>query len=291
MTHHLKALIAATAATAALVLVPQVLARTVGDRAGAVEPKSAPAADGTSRLDGFLGFGRDPVADERQFNKDLVQRQELLATCMRNAGFEYYPTPPGTAVVMTLDGEFQIGPPAGAGEAAERRNDKYVAGLSPSQVPEYWSVRHGYPHNNEGFTSAEVAMYDANGDGNVSLEEAGPDSCIVKAEKAVPGVFHAANLIGADVDQLQRDSESAINASGAPGRLVECIQAHGPKVSGRSLPNYMADHPAVRDSTAIRQCVASFKTEADAQVVEIENRFYDEHREVIDKWGIRSSNS
>lgn len=277
------------AIAASLVIVGAVLVGVTAWQLGGDEPKAPTTKEGVSPrspLAEYLGFGHDPVADERQVNIETEQREEFIADCMANAGFEYYPLPPDTAYVMTIDGDHEIGL-GETPEAARGRNAAYVASLDGRDQARYWQAFHGFPHNREGFSADEVAEFDEDRDGVLTFDEISGDACIGLANREVPGVYAATEMIGDHADRLISEVEELIASAKVADELASCVaEATDVSFTPTAVVTSLANDEQLRERPEVQRCVADYKSAVSEIRVEPETVFFAEHEDVIRQYGV-----
>ena len=170
-------------------------------------PRAETATQSMSLLDEYAGFGQSPEAvqrDETIAYWEAFQREQQIAECMVDAGFDYTP-----AVAFPADDMLEVA--AGLGVAAEGSsaasaqpaspatwNRDYERGLSDDE-------RERYNQTLLGESAADVAEADRTGivpEGR-SAEEFATGGCFGQAEAAVPSIWDARRDVAPELDALR----------------------------------------------------------------------------------------
>ena len=180
-------------------------------------PRAATTTTAASPLDEYAGFGQSPEAvqrDETIAYWEAFQRQQLVAECMADAGFDYAP-----AVAFPVDDMVEVAEGLGIQDRGSspalpglsspvRWNRDYEGGLSEAD-------RERYSQTLVGESAAEVAETDRSGvvpEGRLA-EEFATGGCVGAAEAAVPSVWDARRGLAAELDAMRRDDGDAAVAA------------------------------------------------------------------------------
>lgn len=185
-------------------------------------PRAATTALSASSLDEYAGFGQSAEAVERDETIaywEAFQREQHIAECMADAGFEYTPAvafPAGDMLEVAEGlGVVAEGSSSAAPDLASpaTRNRDYAAGLSGDE-------RERYSQTLLGESAAEVAEADRTGvvpEGR-RAEEFATGGCFGDAEAAVPNVWAARRDLAAELDAVRQENAGS---GAAADRFVE----------------------------------------------------------------------
>jgi hypothetical protein len=171
-------------------------------------PGAAATTLSTSALDDYAGFGQSTAAtrrDETIAYWEAFQREQLIAACMAEAGFEYAPAvafPTGDMLELAEglgieDPGSSVEPPPLASPA--RWNRDHEAGLSEQE-------RERYNQTLLGESAVDVTETDRTGavpEGR-SAEDFATGGCFGEADEAIPSVWDARRELAPDLDALRR---------------------------------------------------------------------------------------
>jgi hypothetical protein len=232
-----------------------------------------------SMLADYPGFGHDVERDMRAYVADEARRQQLIAQCMRNAGFEYYPE---TATLVRADSAAAA--PARS-KRPQSRNQVYRQGLQGDRLRQY-----------------DLALYGVE-DPNSLTELWDPSSgtgggCWGEALRSVRGVFDAARDLGPDYVSMRRSVARDARVTAAESRWASCMSAKGHRFASVSeLRSAAANQGEVfgrpkmpmeqvaQASAASETCLAEASyAEAERQaMVDAENEFVRRHKSRLDQ--------
>lgn len=254
-------------------------------------PAIADPALAESPLAAYRGFGHDAEADEKQFQREEMARELVIAECMERQELFYAPTPS-----MLLE-EFET-PSAAMAALRDNPNERYER-----RLPEGERLRY------------RVALYGVEDPTSERAEDQpepfGPGGgCLGEAMRTLPGVFAAKAALQEQFDAMRRAVMSDARVQAAEGRWAACMQrlGHGLDASPRALEARQDDElgqligvtkvdlPSREELAALgeqhraeRQLAMRCAREVDlpgvvAQVrVDHETRFVAEHRETLDR--------
>lgn len=231
----------------------------------------------SSPLAAYPGFGHDPERDEARFEREERDREDLIARCMRNSGFKYFPAP------STLVTGGDKGPPS-----ADDRNDRYVASLPPAQRNAYFVTLTG---NADPFDEAAPA--------------ATSGSCVGSAFERSRGVFAARAELVEEIEEMEQAIATDPRVEKATQRWSSCMHGRGFDVSEPKAVEAAVDHETAQmlstrsyDRSRLEEIErkqrkardASRSCDTDRQEVlrevriEFEGAFVDEYRQVLDSY-------
>ncbi|MFM2415740.1 MAG: hypothetical protein RL385_463 [Pseudomonadota bacterium] len=165
-----------------------------------------------SRLAAYPGFGHDPDSDEARFEREELEREEIIAECMKVEGYSYVPAPS-----TIIDSEKSASPAELerlVAEAARDPNAEYAATLPPAERETYNLALHGLKNPDD---EGEVARS--------NLPVAG--SCLARAHERVPGVFAKRNELAPELDTMEANIVSDEQTRRAYGRWSACMAGAG----------------------------------------------------------------
>lgn len=176
----------ATGGRAASPFLGQALDEHLGAPRGVTETAAWP-------LDDYPGFGRSPAAVQRDqviAYREAFEREQAVAACMANAGFDYTPAVAFPAE-DTLAVAEQLGvDPARSGASSFATNRAYERGLSLAE-------RERYNQTLIGETAAAIAEADRT---DIIPEGRGDDfargGCFGDARKAIPSIWDTPRAVG-----------------------------------------------------------------------------------------------
>jgi hypothetical protein len=213
-------------------------------------------------LDEYAGFGQSTEAvqrDETIAYWEAFQRQQLVAECMADAGFDYAP-----AVAFPAGDMLEVAEGLGVQDRGSSpvltglsspvdSNREYERGLSDGD-------RERYSQTLLGESAAEVAETDRTGvvpEGR-RAEEFATGGCVGAADAAVPSVWDARRDLAAEVDAVRQQAAGAGAAAAAAqfvdrhGRLLDTVARRYDGVMDRiaeddTLATYLAAQVAAAD--------------------------------------------
>lgn len=256
-------------------------------RADVPSEESRPTA--ASPLAAYAGFGHHEAEDEAQYQRDDLARQRLIATCMKQADFVYYPSATSVVIDPSMS-QKEID------EATRDPNDDYVASLSPTARAKYWNALLGVDDPNQ----EEARLpYDPN---RSYLESFGP-RCAGDAGHAIPGVFTAAQLLKQQYGALIDRAESDPRVVAAKVAWASCMAAYGYPYPTRAALGEAVHREFIqaeetgnlqraaefeeRTSAADDECDDEVRAMRDQARAELELDFVETHRDILDRYARR----
>lgn len=177
-----------------------------------------------SSLAQYPGFGHNIEQDEDRFTREEMQRETLIAECMKDNGFDYTPTP---SVVIDEN--------AGPEEferllalAASDPNEGYVASLSANQRKAYYLMLTGMENPNDP-------------EGKAQQMGANTDSCLSRAFAAIPGVYARRNRLIEPFRRMELEIARDPQMRQANQMWSECMDKQGLSYATPSDIHAMAD--------------------------------------------------
>lgn len=171
-------------------------------------PAAAQPPHADSPLAAYPGFGHHAEADEKQFEREELAREHLIARCMEREGFRYVPAP-------SIALEELASPSEAMAALRDDPNGRYERGL-----PEEERVRY------------RVSLY---GVENPLSENADhqPDpagtggGCLGEAVRTLPGVFAAKAALQDAYDAMRRSVMSDLRVKAAERHWAACMAGFG----------------------------------------------------------------
>ena len=220
-------------------------------------PRATGATASGSTLDRYAGFGHSPEAvlrDETIAFSEAFQREQLIAECMAEAGFDYAPAvafPTGDTrevaeVLRVQDRPFVL--PEFSSPVASNRD--YERELSAAE-------RERYNQTLLGESADDVAEADRTG--NVPegrrAEEFATGGCFGRARAAVPSVWDARRELAPELDALRRNDTGGDAAAQFVERHARQLDAAARRYDGvmdriaedDALADYLASQVAAAD--------------------------------------------
>lgn len=173
-----------------------------------------------SPLDAYPGFGRSADAvlrDETIAYWEAFRREQFVATCMGDAGFDYTPAVAFPAQ-DTADVAEHLGISGEAGPSPVAQNRAYEAGLSSEE-------RERYNQTLLGESAAAVAEADRTGivpDGRA--DDFARGGCVGAAAAAIPSVWDAPRQLTAELETMRQDIARSAELQEAGRAYAECAQ-------------------------------------------------------------------
>jgi hypothetical protein len=167
------------------------------------------AADSTSPLAAYPGFGHDPERDAALFEKEEMARERQIAACMAAEGFSYWPQPS-----LELDGSMDPGKALALLE--DHPNARYVSRLSPEGLRAYNLALYGVPDPNN--PSADALHDPASPVGG---------GCSAEALRTVPSVYGAFNELREELDALEHAVAENPRVLAAQDLWAGCMAGRG----------------------------------------------------------------
>lgn len=156
-----------------------------------------------SKLSAYPGFGHDIDGDEEQFSAEELQRENYIAGCMEENGFEYKPAPSIVIDAEAIDNAEDFD--RILQEAAIDPNEAYVSALSSEQIQLYYMTLYGMENPND--PEAQAHEYtDEN------------DSCTSQAFRKIPSVYDKFNALRNEYELMEESVQ-------ADERMVQITEA------------------------------------------------------------------
>ncbi len=236
-----------------------------GDRPG------AEAAPEESPLAAYPGFGHDPEADEARHMAEEVERENLIAACMRRKGFHYTPAP---AVDGGLVSEAEL-------EREEREETAYLESLSPSEWKAYSLALAGVPDLNDEGSTAPTG------------------GCFAEADRAIPGVYRAAGELAMEFERMEEVIARDARVRAAEQRWSECMgrAGHGyatPRAlvaapdrwtAAQATDEALDEHDAALAAGERCEGEAGLREAEETARLDHETAFVERYRDVLDRYG------
>ena len=143
-----------------------------------------------SALAQFPGFGHNPQEDEARFQREEIAREQIIARCMRSAGFEYTPV---VSIRDTVD-----------------QNDSYISKLGEGRRADYF-----------------LALYGTRNPDSEEADSATSGGCRAIALDSIPGVYYARSLLAEQFIALRRDIAEDPRIVAANNAWSQCMWARG----------------------------------------------------------------
>ncbi|MBL4672609.1 MAG: hypothetical protein JKX81_10155 [Arenicella sp.] len=165
-----------------------------------------------SDLAKYPGFGHRDDEDEQTFSNEEEHRENLIADCMRESGFDYTPAPSIVLDESVLENEKEF--ERLLAEAATDPNQAYVGQLSPSMSRSYYLALTGLadPYTQEGLD------YDLSANSN---------SCVNRAFKSIPGVYAKRNALEKELDTMESEIKNDQRSIAATQKWSNCMSELG----------------------------------------------------------------
>lgn len=168
-----------------------------------------PSVVASSPLAKYPGFGHNPEADEAQFEREELAREQRISRCMEREGFSYWPM---TSVVL----EDFPSPREAMAAIRDNPNDRYVTQLSEERRLRYFQALHGIDDPNA--LEAERLR-------NPLDPLAG--GCAADAFRSIPGVYSAKSALTEEVHALRQAVLNDQRVKGAEAQWSACMQKRG----------------------------------------------------------------
>lgn len=226
-------------------LVPTIALAAVLTLSACSAPNAQPPADEQSPLSAYLaaiyGGGMDEEQQQQRFIEDDKKRQDIVAQCMTEQGFDYQPVIPTSAVPLSSGAEWKpddrewvaqwgygISHFPGADDPAAQDafvdpNTDYVASLSESEQSAYYEALYGVTPDDSQLTAGEPLEYDwttAGCTGRAGHEVSGDDP--LQGEEFQP-LMEALQAFWTDtagypgMSEINADWAACMDAAGHPG--------------------------------------------------------------------------
>jgi hypothetical protein len=161
-----------------------------------------------SDLAKYPGFGHHNDEDEKTFSKEEELRENMIADCMRESGFDYTPAPSIVLDESVLENEKEF--EQLLAEAATDPNQAYVGQLSPSMRRSYYLALTGLadPYTQEGL-DYELA--------------ANSNSCVNRAFRSIPGVYAKRNALEKELNTMESEIKNDQRSIAATQKWSNCM--------------------------------------------------------------------
>lgn len=106
-------------------------------------PARPQGVQATSPLATYPGFGHNPQADEAQYRREQVSREQLIARCMQAADLRYTPAPDIQKPQRSERGQSR------AAAVPVDVNERYARSLSGAERTRYYVALYGVPDPND----------------------------------------------------------------------------------------------------------------------------------------------
>lgn len=226
----------------------------------------APAA---SPLSVHPGFGHNRAADEARYIREEGERERLIATCMKTAGFRYNPAPAVSVSGPMLN-------TSGKGQGPIDQNERYARSLTATEREKYYLALYGVP--------------DPNDPANLwSPSSATGGGCAGEALRAIPGVYAARSALAEEYETMLRLAREDSRVKGAEATWATCVKERGLQFSSPS--DAYADLDANPSGASARRAIIeecgqrAALNETAAQVrSEHEAEFVEKHAAILTRW-------
>ncbi|TQV71334.1 hypothetical protein FKG94_19665 [Exilibacterium tricleocarpae] len=171
----------------------------------------ATATPGVSELAKYPGFSNSEE-DEAQFSREEMAREELIAGCMRENGYEYTPAPSVVVdeAAMSNPEEFE----RLLQESLSDPNEVYVNSLSVDMRKAYYQTLTGMDNPNDPEGQAhDLAAFS--------------DSCVNRAYREIPGVYAKRNQLSEALEAMELRIEEDERIVRATEDWSECMGDRG----------------------------------------------------------------
>jgi hypothetical protein len=237
-----------------------------------------------SDLAQYPGFGHRDDEDEQTFSKEEELRENMIADCMRESGFDYTPAPSIVLDDSMLENEKEF--EKMLAEAATNPNQAYVDQLSPSMSRSYYLALTGLadPNTPEGLDH-ELAT--------------NSNSCVSRAFESIPGVYAKRNELEKEINTMESEIKNDQRSIASTQKWSNCMSELGHTFERPSDVHRFVDQTIISnldstgqagsgDEQVIRQlyqttdqCALKAQLQSVNQVVrtEYENRFAANYRD------------
>jgi len=232
-----------------------------------------------SALAAYPGFGHNAESDMRAFASDNAKRQQMIAQCMRAAGYEYYPEI--GIIVRTAAAPIQ----ERRRRPAQSRNDTYRKGLPADKLQQYNMALFGVPDPH-----SETQLWDP------SSPTGG--GCWGEALRSVRGVFDASRALTREYVEMRRSVVEDPRVRAAEAKWASCMAGKGhdfEKVSDvraavfnrgevpgkQQVPVERLDELAAASDACLAE--ANFADAENAARMDAENAFVRAHKATLDR--------
>lgn len=191
-------------------------------------PRAATTATMTT-LDAYAGFGQTADAelrDETIAYAEAFEREQLVAECMADAGFDYEPA------VAFPDGDMlEIAEHLGVdGTDATAAGDSTPASRNRADERDLTAdERERYNQTLLGESAADIAEADRTGEvpAGRRADEFATGGCYGTAQQAVPSIWDTRRELSADLDTLRADVSGAPDNERAASAVDRFVASHG----------------------------------------------------------------
>lgn len=248
------------------------------------------AAESTTSLDQYIGFGQSPDAvrrDETIAYWEAFEREQLVRACMAGAGFDYapavaFPTEDMVEVAENLGIPDQGSAPDVPGLASPTSwNRSYESGLTVGE-------RERYSQTLLGESVADLAEADRTGvvpDGR-GAEEFATGGCVGQARAAIPSIWDARRALTPEMDAIRPEIAGSAEMRETAAAYAECAQdAGGVTASGPSdLAELITRGGARADAAAAvyDECASGWAAGYERAAIAAADRFVARHVDQLD---------
>jgi len=237
-----------------------------------------------SNLAKYPGFGHRDDEDEETFSQEEEQRENMIADCMRESGFDYTPAPSIVLDESLLENEKEF--ERLLAEAATDPNQAYVSELSPSMKRNYYLALTGLadPNTQEGLDYEQASN---------------SNSCVSRAFTSIPGVYAKRNALAKEIDTMESEIKNDQRSIASTQKWSNCMSELGHTFERPSDAHRFVDQTIISnlnntgqaragDEQLIRQlyqatdqCASTAQLQSINQTVrtEYENRFAENYQD------------
>lgn len=226
-----------------------------------------------SPLAGWVGFGHDAEQDQATFDEEFAQREQLKTACMAKLDLDYVPR---TLVVHKGANDIVVEDP----------NREYVESLSELEQKRFWVSLTGQEDPDS--LSEDL---DVNRDGKVDYRESFGEGCAGDAHRELLGVFAAKAILTEEYNDLRLDARADLRVKAIETEWVACMNGLG--FDGKSRTGVFENLEGTEDiesdrlAKARNECDSAYSAVLSTVVIELETRFVETHKDVLDEFGIR----
>lgn len=232
-----------------------------------------------SPLAAYPGFGHDQERDRRAFAADEARRQQEIARCMKDAGFQYV-----SEVSRTVSAADAARMGRRSARAPESPNERYRQSLTAEQRTKYNIALYGVPDPNDPANLWNPASGTGGG-------------CWGEAMRAFNGVYAGANAVQNDFWDMRQGIGRDRRVVAATQKWSVCMKGRGFNIDSlQELAGAQANMGMIRDkptltaeqveaaTAASGECLGESDYEAalTSATVEAETAFVQKHKAVLD---------
>ncbi|HEX6374336.1 MAG TPA: hypothetical protein VFZ91_01300 [Allosphingosinicella sp.] len=232
-----------------------------------------------SPLAAYPGFGHNAGEDRRAFAAEEARRQQIIAQCMRDAGFQYV-----SELSQSVSASDAARMRRRSQAAPESPNERYRAGLTVEKRTEYNMALYGVPDPN-----------DPNNLWNPSSPTGG--GCWGQAIRAFDGIYAASNALRNEYWDMRQAIGKDRRVVEATAKWSSCMSGKGFNLASlQELASAQANMGMIRDkptlspdqveaaTAASGECLGSAGYEAAVRTatIEAETAFVERHKSVLE---------